>query len=201
MLNVLKEIPKKWRVIGAVLALLLVVGFVNLVGEVASLLHIHLPSISLNNQKVQQGTLTVVKDASKASFTFWVPAASPDWTFDPKSPVFDASRGVVDYQMKLTGGTIVTISQQVMPDELKPWDTSAKFNQFISQSNVTMSEPAGKGKAYFRTTLTNGVPANGADTVIYANDDILMFGQAGEILSYDKWAKLLAAMMPVSKAQ
>lgn len=194
----LKEIPKKWRVIGAVLVVVLAVGFVNLVGEVLSLLHVHLPSISVNGQKVNKGTLTVVKDASKASFDFWVPASSPDWTFDPKSPVFDATKGVVDYQMKLASGSNVTISQQVMPAELMPYDTSAKFNQFIMSSNVALSEPVGKGKAYFRAAVSNGAPANGADTVIYATDQILMFGQAGEIMPFDKWAKLLAAMQPLS---
>jgi len=198
VLNVLKEIPKKWQVVIVIMAVVLVVGVGALMQEVLALLHVHLPSISLNHQKVQQSTLTVVKDASKAGFDFLVPAPSTDWTFDPKSPVFDASKGVVDYQLKLASGTDVTISQQVTPDELKPVDTSTKFNQFIMNSNVSLSQPVGKGKAYFRAAMSNGAPANGADTVIYATDNILMFGQAGEILPYDKWTKLLAAMVPLS---
>ena len=140
----------------------------------------------------------MVKDASRSGFDFWVPLPNSDWTFDAKSPVFDSSKGVVDYQVKLASGVGVTVSQQVMPEELKPRDVSPKFNQFILNSNVTLSEPAGKGKAYFRAAESNGAQANGADSVIYATDNILMFGQSSEIIPYDKWAKLLAAMVPVS---
>jgi len=191
----MRYISKKRKLVGGLVVPMLAIALVVLVIEGASLLH--LPGGS-HQQQAQQGKLTVVKDASKAGFDFLVPTASNDWQFDVKSPVFDASKGVVNYKVKLADGSNVTISQQPMPDELKPWDSSAKFNQFINVSNVTMSEPVGNGKVYFRAALTNGAPANGATSVIYATDDILMFGQAGEVLGYDKWAKLLEAMKPQS---
>ena len=175
-------------------------GLILLLQEVGTLLHLHLPKVTAGH-KAQQGQLTVVKDASKAGFDFLEPVAGSDWQFDAKKVVFDSSKGVVDYPVQLADGTTVTISQQPMPDDLKPYDKSAKFNQFISSSNVSLSEPVGQGKAYFVTALSNGAPANGATTAIYATDKILMFGQAREVLPLDKWAKLFAAMQAQSVAK
>jgi hypothetical protein len=192
----LRNVPKKWRVIGVVVAVVLaVVGLVEGAREPASLFHGGHPSKQQHAQA--GGQLTVVKDASKAGFEFMAPMASNDWKFDAQSPVFDSAKGVVNYQVKLANGTNVTISQQQMPAELTPWQSSAKFNQFILNSNVAFSQAVGEGKAYFRAAMTNGHPANGATVVIFATDGVLMFGQAGDVLPYDKWTKLLAAMKPV----
>jgi hypothetical protein len=143
----------------------------------------------------RQPSLKIIKEASQSGFDYLVPGSNPAWQFDPKSPVFDATKGVVNYPVVLRDGNVkITISQQKMPEELKPYDQSPKFNQFIISSNVTFSEPVGKGKAYFRTALQNGAPAGGATTVIYATTDVLVFGQAGAILDYATWAKLLESL-------
>lgn len=197
-----EEIPKGWRIAGAVVALMLIVGLVFMLIEMGSLLHLHLPKLSPHAQsKTTQGKLTVVQDASKAKFNFMVPADNPQWQFDAKGVVFDATKGVVNYRLTMSDDTKVTISQQPMPDQLKPWDSSAKFNQFIAASNVTMSEPVGQGKVYFEAALSNGAPANGATTAIYATDKILMFGQAQGVLPFSKWAQLFGVMNFENAAQ
>jgi hypothetical protein len=44
------------------------------------------------------------------------------------------------------------------------------------------------------SALQNGSPAKGADTIIYATDNVLLFGRSSAILGYDAWAKLLASL-------
>ncbi|GEM_PF-2849394 len=175
-------------------ALVLVVFAVGAATLVQRALSIVTPGGAKNTHK-----LTVVKEASQAGFIYLVPKSDPAWEFDASSPVFDQTKGVVNYKVKLKdGNTNITISQQKTPEELKPVPSSAKFNQFIVASNVTFSEPVGEGKAFFRAALQNGAPAHGSTSVIYASGDILLFGQAGAILPYDKWAKLLSSMEQVA---
>lgn len=130
---------------------------------------------------------------NNAAFPYLVPKHK-DWDFKSDSVVFDQGKGVVKYQVVLKDPSLpVVISQQVMPSELKP-QTSAKFNQLVLSSNVVRSQEAGKGKVYFQAALTNGAQANGATNVMYATDDILLFGHAPMVMGYDKWAELLSSM-------
>jgi hypothetical protein len=180
-----RPVPRnKWIWLGGTLvAVVFAMGVMSLFEKASSTVH------------QSKGKLTVVKEASQASFDYLVPGTDQAWKFDPNSPVFDQTKGVVNFKVILKDNNVsVTISQQKTPVVLKPVASSAKFNQFILASNVTSSEQVGSGKAYFRAALQNGAPASGATTVIYATDNVLIFGQAGSILSYDKWANLLASM-------
>lgn len=183
---------RNFVIIGAVLAaLILVMGALILFPK--SLTKV------VNGSPQNSHKLTIVKESSQQIFPYLVPKADPAWQFDAKSPVFDQTKGIVKYNVILVNSnSTVTISQQKMPQELKPVPSSAKFNKFIIDSNVTFSKPVGPGTAYFREALKNGVSANGATTVIYAANDSLLFGQSGTILDYDIWAKLLGSMQLVS---
>jgi hypothetical protein len=80
-----------------------------------------------------------------------------------------------------------------MPDELKG-QKSPKFMEFIQSSNVVRSQQAGDGTVYYVAALQNGAQANGATSVIYVTDKILMFGRAGGLVGYDAWASMLSQM-------
>jgi hypothetical protein len=137
-----------------------------------------------------QGAATTI---GHAKFAYLIPK-NRDWELQSNSVVYDEGKGVVRYQLMLKDADLpLVMSQQVMPDELKP-QTGAKFDQLVLASNVVRSQAAGKGKVYFEAALTNGVQANGATNVIYATDDILMFGHAPTVLAYDKWVALMASM-------
>lgn len=137
-----------------------------------------------------------VLSVDRADFDYFVPASSDAWKFDAKTAVFDKTSGVVKYGVQLTyAGITVTISQQKFPDALKP-RSSSKFSNFVDSFNPSRTQDSGRGTVYFKATLQNGAAANGSDTVMYATDDVLMFAQAGSVLGYDAWSKLLTAMQP-----
>jgi hypothetical protein len=176
---------------GAVLAAVVLVGAWELSRELSR----------LGGTGGRNNTVHIVGNtdgAAQSPFDYLAPAAEDDWKYDSSATVFDASKGVVNYKVQLTDGGGVIMSQQQMPAELKP-QTSAKFTQFILANNVAQSRSSGKGTVYFQPALTNGSPANGATTVIYATDDILMFGRATAVLPYDKWVKLLGGMAKVPR--
>jgi hypothetical protein len=52
----------------------------------------------------------------------------------------------------------------------------------------------GRGTLYYLPALSNGAPAAGADTVIYATNEVLLFGRAERVVGYDGWSKLMGAM-------
>jgi hypothetical protein len=140
-------------------------------------------------------TIKVVQEIKKAPFNFLVPGTSDAWSYDGKSLTFDPERGVTKYNVKLKyANADVAISQQVMPDQLKP-QKSPKFMEFIQTSNVVRSQQAGAGTIYYVAFVQNGAQANGADAVIYATNDILMFGRTGSALGYDAWANLMTSMI------
>jgi hypothetical protein len=140
--------------------------------------------------------LTIVKENTKAVFPYLVPKPNSAYQFDPESTLFDQTKGIVKYNVILKDkNTKITISQQKLPEELRPVPDSAKFNQFILASNVNYSLSIAGGKVFFRMAQQNGAPASGATTVIFATNDVLLFGQSGDILSYEKWSKLLGEMV------
>jgi hypothetical protein len=137
-----------------------------------------------------------LSNITDASFGYLLPGASSAWTVQGGSKTYDSKKGLVKYNVKLTNaGTLVTVSQQVMPADLLPRD-SAAFNQFMESNKPTRSADAGGGKLYFLPALQNGSPAAGADTVIFATDNVLLFGRAESVVGWDGWTKMMAAMKP-----
>lgn len=188
-----RKMSVNWRVVGflAVVAVAVLV----LVWGVGKLFHHSKPK-----GKTVQSKLTVVTDPTKAGFNYLVPSAD-GIQFDAQSPVFDSSKGVVDYEV-VADGSQITISQQPMPADLQPWATSQKFQAFVVSSDVAVSEPVANGKIFFRQAIQNNAPAVGeTDTIIYATNDILMFGQGTNFVSYSEWVKLVNAMQPGGKAK
>jgi hypothetical protein len=138
--------------------------------------------------------ISVVQNVKNAPFNFLAPGDDDAWTFNEKSMTFDPERGVLKYGMRLKyADQDLTVSQQVMPDELKG-QKSPKFMEFIQSSNVVRSQQAGDGTVYYVAALQNGAQANGATSVIYVTDKILMFGRAGGLVGYDAWASMLSQM-------
>jgi hypothetical protein len=147
-----------------------------------------------NTGKSKSPKISVVHEVKNAPFNFMVPSPNAAWSYDEKSLTFDPDKGVMKYILRLNFAQAdLTVSQQVMPDELKV-PKSSKLSAFIQASNVVRSQQAGDGTLYFVAALQNGAQANGADAVIYATDDILLFGRTGSILGYDAWANLMASM-------
>jgi hypothetical protein len=157
----------------------------------------HSPSISSAGVQGTTASGDKLTDITNANFAYMKAKDSADWTLNLNSQTFEQKKGLVKYVVKLANaGTLVTISQQAMPAQLLPRD-SKNFNQFIESNKPTRSVDAGSGKLYFLPALQNGVLANGADTVIFATDNVLLFGRAERVVGYDGWTKLLGAMKPV----
>jgi hypothetical protein len=190
-----KLLNNKWLVLGiGVAAVVFVVGLVTILRGVGLAVTPTLTQVR-GGERSEAG---VAASVSKAKFSYLAPDNDKAWKLDDKSLVYDESKGVVKYQIaQKDGGATIVISQQKLPDDLKP-QTSAKFTQFILASGVARSQEVGLGKVYFQQALLNGAPANGATTVIYATDDILLFGHAGMVLDYAKWSKLLGDLRMVS---
>jgi hypothetical protein len=136
-----------------------------------------------------------VSAISDANFNYLVPAKDAAWKFDATSTAFDPQKGIVKYLVTLTqGGVGVTLSQQVMPSELKPRGSS-KFMAFINSVKATRSQDIPGGTMYSLPALSNGAPTtNSADTVVYATNDILMFGRSDYVVDDSVWAKLLGSL-------
>lgn len=183
------------KIVGvALIGVVFVVGLMTVLQKVGS----WLPDVaSLTHPKQSPNIKTTeVLDVKKADFPYLVPGKDDAWKYDATSPVYDKTTGVVKYAVRLNYTQVdITFSQQKMPDALKPRD-SAKFTGFINNANPARSQNTGRGTVYFLAALQNGAPANGADTVIFATDDVLMFGKAGRVVGYDAWTKLLGTMKP-----
>jgi hypothetical protein len=183
----------KWIIIGAVLVLAVAAVLVEVGRELGNHDSGHTPK---SNHKVN--TVGKISDVKNATFDYLEPADQSDWDFDDKSVIFEQENGIISYHINLKkAGTTVVVSEQQMPDDLKP-QSSTKFTQFILSSNVSRSQDAGIGKVYFQPALSNGAPTEGSTTVIFATDDILMFGRAGKVLDYETWTMLMGAMRMVS---
>jgi hypothetical protein len=179
----------------ALAGLVFVVGFVEVAREVGSVTGWLAKSAKHGTNSGKNGKVTTINNAK---FDYLVPEQGGDWKFDDDKTAYDQAKGVVKYTATLQSVNVdVTISQQVMPEELKPRG-SAKFEGFIKDAKPTTSQKAGDGTVYFLPALENGAPANGSDIIIYATDDRLLFGRAGRVLGYDVWAKLLAGMTKTS---
>jgi hypothetical protein len=185
-----------WPVL-AVAAVVLVVFAVGLVTIIKGMGSAAAPAIKVvkgKDAKVQG----MAVGAGNAKFTYLTPSHA-DWDFDVNSVVYDEIKEVVKYQLMLRGADLpVVISQQKMPEDLKPI-TGAKFNQFILSSNVVRSETVVGGKIHYQAALVNGAQTNGATTVIYATDEVLLFAHAPAVMAYEKWALLLGSMSGTAK--
>ncbi len=180
------------QVIGlALAALVFAVGLAEVVREVRTFTS-HLAKTVSHIQASKSGTVITINNAN---FDYITLGRDDAWTFDDKLTAFDQSRGVVKCVVTLKQGNVtVTISQQKMPDQLKPRG-SDKYNSFVDAQKPMSSQDVGLGKVYYLPALVNGSPAaDGSDTIIYATDDILMFGRAGAVLKSDTWMKLLTSM-------
>lgn len=192
----LQVVRRKWRpreLVGVGL-----VGGIFLIGALTVWQRVsHQVQGLVDSGKTSGNVQTVnVLDVDRANFGYYIPGTSDAWKFDKSKAVFDKTSGIVKYPVTLTyASTTVNITQQKFPDNLKPRD-SGKFQNFIDSANPVRSQDAGKGRLYFMAALQNGAPANGSDTIIYATDDVLMFGRASTVLGYDAWAKLIASMHP-----
>jgi hypothetical protein len=172
-----------------VAAVVFVVGAVTVVRGVAAFSgHVAKQAVQ---KKAQDSKVTSI---DYANFAYLKPGSDADWTLDDSGMAFDQGKGIVKYVVTLKNGNVgVTISQQVMPAQLRP-RKSVKFQEFITEEKPAQSQDLGSGTVYYLPALENGAPASGSDTIIYATDDILLFGRAGRVLNYETWVKLLSSM-------
>lgn len=181
--------------------LIALVGGVFVIGmlTVAQKVGNWLPDLSrvLHPAKTDNVKVVPVAKISEADFPYLVPGKDADWTYDEASPAYDKAKGVVKYGVTLNNAHInVTFSQQRFPKDLQS-RTSNKFKAFVNDSNPARSQDTGRGTLYFLQSIENGAPSSsGADTIIFATDDVLLFGKTGRIVGYDGWAKLLSSMHP-----
>jgi hypothetical protein len=180
----------KWVTLAKVGAGLLAIAFVGLVlQEVAQLTGVIKPVV-----KGRQASVGKAAAINSANFDFLTPGPNKAWTFDPASVVTDDQKGLVKYTVHLTNADVdVIVTQQTLPGELAP-RTSDRFQQFIRDQKATISQPVGDGMLYFVPALMNGQPADGTDTVIYANDKILLFGRGAKFVGTGAWVGLMRAM-------
>jgi hypothetical protein len=137
-----------------------------------------------------------VASVQNANFSYWVPGSDTDWTYDPKSIAVDSQHGVITYAVKFAGGDVTQakISQQRMPDPLKPVG-GVSWKHFIQQEKPVTNQSAGDGTIYYLPALANGTQvSDGSDTIIFASDDILLFGQSTGVLKAAQWSKLIGSM-------
>jgi len=152
--------------------------------------HIHVYS---NNSASTASNSSEVADIKNASFDYLVPG-SGTWKVDSSQTAYDPVKGIVKYQVDFSGeNASATITQQPFPKQLEPRGGD-KFMAFVNASKPARSEDVNGGTVYFLPALENGAPASGTDTVIFARDDVLMFGQAGRVLDWDIWTQMLATM-------
>jgi hypothetical protein len=151
------------------------------------------------DKPVQQGSAVATGNDSdptepiqKATFEYLLPGYSSGWKMDDDSKAYVPSKSIVKFNL-LLGATATTITEQMLPPALAPRQ-SAAFQSFVMGSKVSRSQDVGSGTLYFLPALQNGAPANGADTIIYATDEVLMFGRSGSVVGYDKWVKLFESM-------
>ncbi len=193
----MKRLPRSpWKLAAVgVVAGVFVVGLVVIVRGLWTAVPEVVKTATSKPSPTAANKLGEVTTINNASFGYLIPGKDASWLFDDKSTAYDDAHGVVKYLVKLTYAQVeVTISQQAMPGELAPRG-SDKFNAFINDSKAVRSQDAGPGKIYFLPTLENGAPSStSADTVIYATDNILMFGRANRAVRYGVWAQLLASM-------
>ena len=175
----------------AVMALVFVVGAITVVRGIGAVTG-HLAKVVTGGSTLA-GKVSIVQNAN---FAYWVPGSDPGWTYDPKSKAVDPAHGVITFAVNFTGSPQikVKISQQQMPDTLKPVG-GGSWKHFIDQEKPVTDQPVGDGTIYYLPSLVNGVQASdGSDTIIFASDDILMFGRASEVTKSAQWSKLIDSM-------
>jgi hypothetical protein len=156
------------------------------------------PLFKNQGQADKQGQVGQVTSVTNAKFNYLIPGNDATWTFDSRSPVYDQTTAVVKYAVPLKfSGNTVTVSQQKLPPDFKD-RSGAKFKAFMDGMHPVRVVDAGRGSVYFLPALQNGAPANGADTVIFVTDDVLLFGKTGSVIGFDGWTKLMATMHPHS---
>ena len=187
----------KWLLFGVVF----LVGALTLAQQVGSMASDFAKTL-VTNQKTydNHGSGSVgpdrPEDLSKAKFAYLLPGKSADWKLADGQSAYEAGKGIVKYQVMFTNAKVnASISQQVFPGQLKPRDGD-KFMKFVDGTKPTRSADVNRGTVYFLPALQNGAPANGTDTVIFARDDVLMFGQSQGILGWDAWTKFVSSMQP-----
>jgi hypothetical protein len=132
---------------------------------------------------------------SAAKFNYLIPGKSAAWKMEDSQTAYDPAHAIVKYQVTFINAKLdAVITQQVFPDQLKP-RRGDKFTAFINSSKPTRSADVNSGTVYFLPALQNGqLSASGTDTVIFARNDVLIFGQAHGILGWDAWTQMMASM-------
>jgi len=132
---------------------------------------------------------------AQAKFDYLIPGSSDAWKLMDGQSAYDSDKKLVKYGVLFAHAQVAAgITQQVFPDNLKPRDGDA-FKAFIVKANPARSVDVNGGTLYFLPMLDNGAPStSGTDTVIFARDDVLMFGQAKGMLGWDAWTQMMASM-------
>lgn len=183
---------RKLMLAGGLLVMLVILG-VGINTIVAGFMGAHPKTGGQTKKATPKPAGAALGNIHEAQFAYLAPDPSEDWTLDESNMAYDTTRGVVKYPVKLNSGGTITVSQQAMPTQLLP-RTGDAFNKFINDAKVTRSQDINQGTLYYLPALQNGAPANGADTVIYATDNVLLFGKANTVLGYDKWVKFAQAL-------
>ncbi len=186
--------------------LVFVVGSVTLAQQVGGVVS-HIANGVVSHQKTYANTGTTAAngpdaptDVSNAKFDYLVPGKSDAWKMNDGQTAYDPDKGIVKYEVTFTNAKVAaTVTQQVFPDQLKPRGGDA-FRAFVAKSNPSRSADVNGGTVYFLQFLQNGAPSSdGTNTVIFARDDVLMFGQARGMLGYDAWTKMMASLQKAAK--
>jgi hypothetical protein len=186
----------QWMLFG----LVFVVGALTLVQQVGGYVSHFAHSVVTHTQTYANGSSGTggpdqASVLSAASFDYLIPGKSTAWKMDDGQSVYDPGKGIVKYQVTFNNAKVdASITQQVFPDQLKP-RSGDKFTAFINNSKPSRSADVNLGTVYFLPMLQNGaLAADGTDTVIFARDDVLMFGQASGKLGWDAWTQMMASM-------
>lgn len=194
----LMALPKTpwWRIYFGVIALIAFFFVIGLVGKTTK----KKPKTAVTpmSQSAQQQLAPTSSSTSRAPFRYLAPKTDAAWNAALDAKYYDGATGALKYVVTLKqGNVLVAISQQNMPEKLKPRG-SANFMAMINDAKITNSRDIGQDTLYFIPALMNGVPANGATTVIYATDSILLFGKSDSVVSFDNWEKLIKSLSTVT---
>lgn len=178
----------------ALFALVFVVGAFTVVQQLGGIVG-HFAQARVTNTKTYAPTgPDRPTDVTAAPFDYLVPGQSNAWKMVDGLTAYDPAHGIVKYNVTFVNAKVnATLTQQVFPDQLKPRGGD-KFTAFINNSKPVRSTDVNGGTLYFLLALQNGAPANGTDTVIFARDDVLMFGQSQGILGWDAWTQMIGSL-------
>lgn len=186
----------------ALYALVFLIGALTLIQQAGTYVaHIvdshvsHVQNYNNSNSSTGTGGADSTANVSSANFDYLLPSSNSAWTVATSQIAYDPAHAIVKYDVTFTNAKVVaTITQQVFPQQLSP-RTGANFTAFINNSKPTRSLDENGGTLYFLPALRNGVLASdGTDTVIFARDDVLMFGQAQSILGWAAWTQIMGSM-------